>query len=384
MKKNIVKILAVILCSVCFVIYRFYNATNVGDTKTNTVKPNNNMLSMMLETSAGSGQYEMTTSSSWPTDGYVFNSELSKCENGGTLSWNDESKQVVFNGNITDKCYIYFDIYVKPSVSISDYIKNLYTGTQGENELYYHDSNLANGAEDNSYRYAGASTEVNNYICIGTNEENCPDDNLYRIIGVFDESNHGIKGQQLVKVIKNTSYGNFQWNSVFSNDWSSASLNVTLNSTFKTEKLSGVEDKIADVSWKLSGYNLTNITSKTLYTTEINNTTKTYIGKIGLIYPSDYSFAATPEYWTTNVGNYNSTAKNKDWLYQSIDEWLLFTYTNDSNYVWYIISSGDVRCDNGGNVSNSKAVYPSFYLSSDATYSSGKGSQSDPIKIKYI
>lgn len=61
MKKNIVKILAVILCSVCFVTYKFYDATNVEDTKTNTIKPNNNMLSMMLETSAGSGKYEVSS-----------------------------------------------------------------------------------------------------------------------------------------------------------------------------------------------------------------------------------------------------------------------------------------------------------------------------------
>ena len=375
-------IITLILCSVCFLTYNFYNAINVEEISTNKIKQNNNMLSMMIESNAESGQYEMTTSSRWPTDGYVFNSELSKCENGGTLSWNDESKQVVFNGNISDKCYIYFDIYVEPSVSVGDYIKNLYTGTQGENNLYYHDSSLTNGAGDNSYRFAGASADVKNYICLGSDAETCPDDNLYRIIGVFDDNNHGVTGQQLVKVIKNISYGKYVWNTTMSNDWSSSSLNVTLNSTFMSEKLSGTEDKIANVSWKLSGYSATNITSKTLYTTEINNITKTYTGKIGLMYPSDYGFAASPDYWTTNIGNYNSAAKNKDWLFQSVDEWLLFTYTNDSNYIWYLISSGDVRCDNGGNVSNSKAVYPSFYLSSDATYASGTGSQTDPIKIK--
>ena len=48
---------------------------------------------MMLETEAGSGNYEMSTASSWPTEGYVFNSTLSKCENGGELSWDDTINQ---------------------------------------------------------------------------------------------------------------------------------------------------------------------------------------------------------------------------------------------------------------------------------------------------
>ena len=40
-------------------------------------------------------------------------------------------------------------------------------------------------AEDNSYRYAGANP--NNYVCFGSDEETCPADNLYRIIGVFGD-----------------------------------------------------------------------------------------------------------------------------------------------------------------------------------------------------
>ena len=66
-------------------------------------------ISMMLETKRGSGDYALSTSSKWPTEGYIFNSERSKCENGGTLSWNDETKSVVFKIKGSDKCYIYFD-----------------------------------------------------------------------------------------------------------------------------------------------------------------------------------------------------------------------------------------------------------------------------------
>ena len=72
-------------------------------------KKYNETISMMLETASGSGEYEKTTASEWPTDGYIFNTELSRCENGSTLSWDAENNKVVMSGNTSDKCYVYFD-----------------------------------------------------------------------------------------------------------------------------------------------------------------------------------------------------------------------------------------------------------------------------------
>lgn len=66
-------------------------------------------LGLLLETEVGSGIYETSSSDTYPTSGYKFNSELSKCENGGELSRDDVNKKVVFSGNVSDKCYIYFD-----------------------------------------------------------------------------------------------------------------------------------------------------------------------------------------------------------------------------------------------------------------------------------
>lgn len=75
------------------------------------------MLSMMLETDIDSGNYELTTRESWPTSGYKFNLELSKCENGGELSWDDTNKRVLMSGNVSDKCYVYFDkVVIKPVI----------------------------------------------------------------------------------------------------------------------------------------------------------------------------------------------------------------------------------------------------------------------------
>ncbi len=368
--------IGVVLCGICFVKCNFYDATNIEDTPTNKINQNNNMLSMMLETDSGSGQYEMTSLSSWPTDGYVFNSELSKCENGSKLSWDETNKQVVFSGIITDKCYVYFDII--SSVALADYVISQYTGTQGENNIYHHDTTLANGAGDNSYRYAGASADVKNYICLGSSETTCPDDNLYRIIGVFGDNNHGIKEQQLVKVIKNTSIGNIKWNTTASNDWASASLNTTLNSTFKTEKLSGFEDKIANVTWKVSGFNNKSVPAKTVYTGEITNATKTYPAQIGLMYASDYGYATTSDYWTKNLYDYDK-AKNKDWLFLGSYEWLLSPDSISSNSTWCVYGGGYVG--SSYSVSVTIAVRPSFYLLSSVNYTGGDGTKNSPIRI---
>ena len=63
--------------------------------------------------------------------------------------------------------------------------------------MYYHDgqgtyTNASQEAGDNSYRFSGANP--NNYVCFGSDAATCPNDNLYRIIGVFDGE---------VKLIKN-------------------------------------------------------------------------------------------------------------------------------------------------------------------------------------
>ena len=64
---------------------------------------NTNALTMMYETEADSGEYVVSSDSVWPQEGYVFNENLSSCENGGTLSWNNETKRVVLTTSTSDK-----------------------------------------------------------------------------------------------------------------------------------------------------------------------------------------------------------------------------------------------------------------------------------------
>ena len=253
------------------------------------------------------------------------------------------------------------------------HVLSQYTGVDGDNGLYYHDADLENGAGDNSYRYAGA--DPNNYVCFGSNASTCPSDNLYRIIGVFDDE---------VKLIKNTSLGNYYWSgssSNTSNTWSSSTLNTeTLNGTYLSGFSSTWQNKIATTNWKVGGmaYSDTN-TAKQYYDTEIGGSGTTYSAKIGLMYVSDYGFAASPDYWTTNMSSYSSASDN-NWMYMGLVEWTISRDSDNPFFAFGMNSAGFVA--SGGIVFyNSVGVRPVFYLTSSTTYVSGSGSSADPIRV---
>ena len=350
--------------------------------KNNNIYLNNkdeapNFISIMLEETASSGEYKVSKSNKWPSKGYVFNKEMSYCNNGSTLTWNENDNSVSVNINKTDKCYVYFDIYVPTLV---EYVKSQYTGTQGENGLYYHDSTLANGAGDNSYRYAGASDSVNNYICLGSDTTTCPDANLFRIIGVFGDK---------TKVIRAKSVGNQKWHTSESNTWSSSSLNAYLNGTYLTS-LGTIAEKIATTTWKVGGCSWSNIKTsvpKIVYKNEVGSSasTTTVDKKIGLMYISDYYYSASPSAWTL-VG-YNksdatkdySAAKTINWLYLGSKEWTISRVSDETFSAFIVDGSGHVFSYNV-NFSDF-AVRPSFNLDSTVTYVSGDGTKSNPIRI---
>ena len=424
-----------LLCVVASIILVVKKSNSVyeEESKPKVVK-HKSMLSMNLEQTAGAGDYKTVTQSSWPTEGYKFNAELSRCENGSTLSWDDTKKAVIMQGNVSDKCYVYFDIWIP---SIADYctsgtdlatcVKNF--GDQGPSvsNIYIHNSSLTNGAGDNSYRYAGANP--NNFVCFGSDTSPCPTDNLYRIIGVFGENYHGVTGKQLVKLIKydymttdelgtdgdysqtykewgmdstyKGTYGDgerigvYYWNykatGSATNTWSTSLLNKTnLNTNFINNIGTTWANKIATVTWKVGGNtyaNISDVVPATTYQNEIvnpvtTNTTDnatTYSAKIGLMYVSDYGFAASPDAWTLTMSSYNNTtATNNNWMYMGLYEWTISRIADASDRAFFVNVGGRVNGDGVGDIIGVRA---SFSLESSVSYVSGSGSMSDPIVI---
>ena len=253
--------------------------------------------------------------------------------------------------------------------SLASYITNLYTGTQGENGIYYHDASLTNGAGDNSYRYAGASDAVNNYVCFGSSGASCPADNLYRIIGVFGDK---------VKLIKSTSVGNKKWNSTDDNTWSTSSLNSYLNNEFINTFDDTTKGKIADTTWNVGRFSDYKQPANTVYQNEINSS-PSETKKIGLMYASDYGFAAAPSAWTTNLYDYDGAAiKSANWMYLGANEWTISRYTGFSYRALFVSSTG---CVSDNLVTGAFGVRPVFSLTSSVNYVSGSGSATDPILV---
>ena len=286
-----------------------------------------------------------------------------------------------------------------------------------DDTLYHHTSTLTNGAGDNSYRYAGASKSVNNFVCFGSTTNPCPTDNLYRIIGVIDGKVKLIKYDYATSTLLGTDgdYGEsstpdstyykgsltsidqYYWN--YKNDtsindgsglniWSTSLLNkINLNTNFINNVGSTWANKIATTTWKVGGntnilLSVPSVAYKNEIVTPAENTT--YEAKIGLMYASDYGFAASPSAWTTTLYNYDgndakgTSIKTINWMYMGYYDWTISRNSDVSYSAFYVHCNGDVYCYD---VSVYTGVRPSFNLSSSITYVSGSGSAVDPILI---
>ena len=273
--------------------------------------------------------------------------------------------------------------------------------------------NLTARVANLNMEYAGVGkwSRVNNFVCFGSTETPCPTDNLYRIIGVFEDKVKLIKYDYATSTLLGTdgdysgsdtpdtnyykgslsSIDTYYWNNVTKkNTWSESNLNkINLNTNFINNI--GVEwsNKIVTTTWKVGGNTWANVGTsvpKTSYQNEIvapaENTT--YDAKIGLMYVTDYGFAASPSAWTTTLNNYDgndakgTSIKTINWMYMGYYDWMISRNSDYSNSAFFVDSDGSVNCSN---VSSYGGVRPSFNLSSSITYVSGSGSAVDPILI---
>ena len=285
--------------------------------------------------------------------------------------------------------------------------------------LYYHDANLANGSEDNSYRYSGANP--NNYVCFGSTDTPCPTENLYRIIGIFDDDKDTNYQVKLIKADYVTSdmlgtdgrdyYGTYsgdtfyykgsmdtstiatyRWNydisvsSIGSNNWTTSEFNkINLNTNYWNYLGPTWQNLIADTTWHLGGMTSHYNTAKEFYDGERNNAgyednPATHTDEIGLMYPSDYGYAASPDAWATDLYDYDSsTITSNNWLYMGINEWTIIPCLSYSSPIFSMDRFG-VLSYNGANLWY--AARPVFYLESSVEFSSGDGSAQSPFTLK--
>ena len=273
--------------------------------------------------------------------------------------------------------------------------------------------NLTARVANLNMEYAGVGkwSRVNNFVCFGSTTNPCPTDNLYRIIGVFEDKVKLIKYDYATSILLGTdgdysgsdtpdtnyykgslsSIDTYYWNNVTKkNTWSESNLNkINLNTNFINNI--GVEwsNKIVTTTWKVGGNTYDNIVMSipsVAYQNEIiapaENTI--YDAKIGLMYVTDYGFAASPSAWTTTLNNYDgndakgTSIKTINWMYMGYYDWMISRSSVNSDVAFIVLYDGNVSYYS---VSLDYGVRPSFNLSSSITYVSGSGSAVDPILI---
>ena len=102
-----------------------------------------------------------------------------------------------------------------------------------------------------------------------------------------------------------------------------------------------------------------------------------YSAKVGLMYASDYGFAAASSAWTTILDDYESA----NWMYLGAIEWTISRLANDSSRAFSVYPRGSVGGGQLNIVSYAHGVRPVFNLSSSVNYVSGSGTAADPISI---
>ena len=308
-------------------------------------------------------------------------------------------------------------VYNDSETAVSQESCNGYAALMGETESVIM-INVGSGtmeppkldAKDYSYRYSGANP--NNYVCFGSNEGTCSNDNLYRIIGVFDGKVKLIKADYTTSDMLGTdgrdyfgtydsnttnykgsmdtsTIAGYRWNydtnvsTYGSNNWTTSEFNtINLNTNYWNYLGTTWQNLIAETTWHLGGMTSNGNTAKAFYDGERNNAgygsnPTTYTDEIGLMYPSDYGYAASPDAWTTILFGYsNSTIKANNWLYMGLTEWTITPYSSYSPVVFYV--------DRIGYLSINSAAYgyaarPVFYLESNVALQGGSGTSNDPF-----
>ena len=315
------------------------------------------------------------------------NDDLYIKENG---SYKEDSNGLILTKNFCSKVKITGTdtpyLTPPPPTAVDTLIK--LTNNQNDSGLYTithpADNTLQIGATENitEYRYRGASPK--NYVTF--NNE------TWRIIGVFPTDDGTGKIENRVKIIKDQSIGDKVWDTGEINNWARpATLNTELNTTYLNSLDSTAQNMIGNTKFYLGGYKIYDIQKDVMYQYErkIKNTTSNefyngtnpnnWVGKLSLMYASDYGYAASDACAQTLVNYANATCKNNNWLFKGIDEWIL-PQSASGRAIAFFVESGGI--DGEGIVSDFQlAVRPVLYLISSVEITGGDGTSSSPYTL---
>ena len=230
------------------------------------------------------------------------------------------------------------------------------------------------------YRYIGANP--NNYVKFN--------DELWRIIGVFDTDDGTGKIEKRLKIMRNEYSGSYAFNT---SSWNSSAVSGILNNNYYNSLKDIAKEMMADAKWYLGGVGgftessngLTSHFYKYERGTSVFNSniySTNWIGKIGLIYPSDYGYATSGgnsvnknNCMLKEIYNWDSDCKNNDWLLK-MSMGMITHQTSSPQYLFGVSYPGYFSCYN---TNYEMDVYPTVYLKSTIKITGGTGSSTDPF-----
>jgi len=268
-----------------------------------------------------------------------------------------------------------------------------------------------------------SAEELTDYRYIGTNPNNYVtfNDELWRIIGVFTVEDAKGKKEERVKLIREESIGNYSFdnksngegssNSEYgSSDWSDSRLKDVLNSGAYYNRTKGTcpagqnnttiacdfssngltpeaKSMLASTKWYLgavaSSYNNDKANEYYRYErgTEVySGRALSWIGEVGMVYPSDYGYATSgSSCLNTALYSYSLSCASVDWLHDSKSFLTITPYSKYSYDVSFKDSIGriDINIVSKPNYD----VRPNIYLKSSVNVISGDGSSGDPYTL---
>ena len=258
------------------------------------------------------------------------------------------------------------------------------------------DSTLQIGTNEDitEYRYRGASPK--NYVTF--NNE------IWRILGVFPTDDGTGNIENRVKLIRNESIGGNYWNTKMVsstssyNNWAGATLQTKLNETYLTGLSSEAQSMIGNAKYYLGGYysndnSISNLTPTPFqfysYERKISGSDYYYgtnpnswIGKLAIIYVSDYGYASINceniNLMGNGTNNFSSCTSN-NWLRNVETGWTLSQNAkyNDTSFV--VGNDGAVR-----HYAMKYGIYkvrPVLYLTPSAKITGGSGTSTNPYTL---
>ena len=292
------------------------------------------------------------------------------------------------------------DVIYKFKVNVYTVVNNEETITTGADTLIKLTDNKDNSGlytithEKDSTLQIGTNEDITEYRYRGANPKNYVTFNneTWRIIGIFPTDDGTGKIENRIKIVRDQSIENKKWNTSRINNWTTATLQTELNTTYLNGLSTTAQNMIGNAKYYLGGYNNSLIIQKDVmyqYERKIKNTTSnefyygtnpnSWVGEIALMYASDYGYAAS-DVCTQTIAYYNdTTCKTNNWLFKGNDEWILPQLSSNSVGVFFVTSTGIVNYYNYPN--SPYGVRPVLYLTSSVQIAGGSGTSTDPYII---